>query len=61
MNFIKEKMGNGLICITFMTTGKQLADILTKGVPTALFHSFLDKLGMQNIFAPAWEGVLKIL
>lgn len=53
MNFIKEKMGNGLICITFVTTGKQLADILTKGVPIALFHSFLDKLGMQNIFAPA--------
>ena len=31
----------------------QLADILTKVISSRTFTKFLDKLGMQDIYAPA--------
>lgn len=51
-HFIKEKLDAGVICTPFVKTGNQLADILTKGVPNGVLHSFLTKLGIRNIFAP---------
>ena len=60
-HFIKEKIESGLICIPYVPTGEQLADILTKGVQNPSFKGILDKLGMKNLFHPAWGGVLKIL
>ena len=42
-----------------MPSSKQLVDILTKGLPSSTFYTILDKIRMQNIFAPAWGGVLE--
>ena len=42
-----------------MRTENQLADILTKGVSSKIFNSTLDKLGIWDIYALAWEGVLE--
>ena len=52
-HFIKEKIESGQICIPFVTSGEQLADILTKGLPRPIFHSCVSKLGMIDIFEPA--------
>ncbi|CAM8951770.1 unnamed protein product [Rhodiola kirilowii] len=48
-HFIKEKLERGEICMPYVPTSEQLADVLTKG----LFEDFLTKLGMIDIFAPA--------
>jgi len=60
-HFIKEKIESWLICIPYVPTEEQLADILTKGVQNPSFKGILDKLGMKNLFHRAWGGVLKIL
>ncbi|XP_052299567.1 retrovirus-related Pol polyprotein from transposon RE1 isoform X1 [Citrus sinensis] len=52
-HFIKEKIESGLICMTFVPTTKQLADILTKGLHKSSFESLTSKLGMIDIFEPA--------
>ena len=51
-HFIKENFNSGTICTTFMKSGDQLADVLTKGVATRQFHDMLSKLGLRDIFAP---------
>ena len=51
-HFIKKKLDIGLICTLYVLSSKQLTDILTKGLPSLTFYTILDKLGMQNIFAP---------
>ena len=52
-HFIKEKIKSGQICIPFVASGEQLADILTKGLPRPIFHSCVSKLRMIDIFEPA--------
>ena len=51
-HFIKEKLENGLIEIPHVRSEDQLADILTKAVSSQGFYSCLDKLGMEDIYAP---------
>ena len=58
--FIKEKLNNGKICTPFVKSGEQLADILTKGLASWSFHFIYSKLGMRDIFVPAWGGVLDV-
>ena len=52
-HFIKEKLNSGTICIPFVKTSEQLADVLTKGLGSRPHHYYLSKLGMIDIFAPA--------
>ena len=52
-HFIKEKLDNGLIETTYVPSRGQLADILTKGLPTKQFKFLTDKLGMIDIHSPA--------
>ncbi|GAV66137.1 hypothetical protein CFOL_v3_09647 [Cephalotus follicularis] len=51
-HFIKEKL-EGLICISYVSSGSQLADVLTKGQNGGLFHEIISKLGMEDIYSPA--------
>ncbi|CAL5358524.1 unnamed protein product [Camellia sinensis] len=51
-HFIKEKLTSGIICMPFVRSGDQLADVLTKGLGIKPFRDILDKLGMRDIFAP---------
>ena len=52
LHFIKEKLDSGEICTPYISSTGKLADILTKALPNIGFHQILDKLGMQDIFAP---------
>ena len=60
-HFIKEKLDNGLICMSYMSTRGQLADVLMKGLANTRFQEIIIKLGMDNIYSLAWRGVLKII
>lgn len=56
-HFIKKKL-NGLICMPFLKSRNQLANICTKGVMTKVFYPIVYKLGMQDNHAP-WGWVLE--
>ncbi|PON70048.1 hypothetical protein TorRG33x02_258020, partial [Trema orientale] len=53
IHFIKEKLESGLICTSFVSSEKQLADVLTKGLNGSVFQSVITKLRMDNIHLPA--------
>ena len=52
-HFIKEKLDNGLICMSYMSTRGQLADVLMKGLASTQFQEIIIKLGMDNIYSLA--------
>ena len=52
-HYIKEKIENGQICMNYIPTGEQLADVLTKGLPKKQFEKMIGKLGMEDIFKQA--------
>lgn len=52
-HFIKEKIEEGTICMTYIPTSEQTADIFTKGMTRVLFEKLVDKLGLHNLYNPA--------
>ncbi|KAJ4713234.1 Retrovirus-related Pol polyprotein from transposon TNT 1-94 [Melia azedarach] len=52
-HFIKEKIEEGIICVPFVRSEDQLADVFTKGLPTQHFWKILSKLGIHDIFKSA--------
>ena len=52
-HFIKEKLEEGLICLSYVPSGQQVADVLTKGLNGGSFHELVTKLGMEDIYSPA--------
>ena len=46
------------ICTTYVLTTKQAIDVLIKGLPRPLFEKLIDKMGMFNLYSPAWGRVL---
>lgn len=51
-HFIKEKIDAGVICLPFVTSNQQTADILTKSLARPNFERLIAKLGMTDIYAP---------
>jgi Reverse transcriptase (RNA-dependent DNA polymerase) len=49
-HFIKEKLDSGEICLPFVKTTEQLADIFTKGLHTVEFFNVICKMNMRNIY-----------
>ena len=58
-HFIKENLEAGVICVPFVTTKDQTADILTKGLFKPTFELLVNKLGMIDIYALSCWRVLK--
>ena len=50
-HFIKEKI-EGTICMSYVPTTQQVADVLTKGLAKPTFERLVDKLGMYNLYSP---------
>lgn len=48
-----------MLNIFHVPTKHQLADIFTKLIGHVQFFKLLSKMGILNIYAPSWEGVLK--
>ena len=51
-HFIKEKIDCGAVCMPFIPTAQQIANIFTKGLFRPSFELFVSKLGMIDIYAP---------
>ena len=47
-HFIKEKLDT-----PYVPTGHQLADVLTKGLCSNVFHKNISKQGIEDIYSPA--------
>ena len=58
-HFIHEKIQENLISTGYVKTGEQLADLFTKALNGARVTYLCNKLGIINIYAPAWGGVLQ--
>ena len=56
-HFIKEKIENGVLDVSYVPTKEQIADVLTKGLTRSNFDYMVSKLDMLNIFGPTWGGV----
>ncbi|WJZ80505.1 hypothetical protein VitviT2T_000420 [Vitis vinifera] len=52
-HFIKEKLEEGVVCMSYVPSEHQLADILTKGLNNSMFHNLVFKLGMEDIYSSA--------
>jgi hypothetical protein len=52
-HFIKEKLDQGIICMPYVSSSNQLADILTKGLVEKVFSSLCSKMGLYDVFAPS--------
>lgn len=48
-HFIKEKLEEGLVCMSYVPSEHQLADVLTKGLNNSSFHDLVFKLRMEDI------------
>ena len=44
-HFIKEKIENGALIISYLPTKEQVADVLTKGLARSSFEHMIGKLG----------------
>ena len=51
-HFIKEKLDAGNICLPFVASNQQTADILTKSLARPIFEHLTSKLGIMDIYAP---------
>ena len=49
-HFIKEKIDNGLVCMTYIPTEEQVADVFTKGLHKRQLNFLVGKLAMEDIF-----------
>ncbi|TYK06529.1 putative mitochondrial protein [Cucumis melo var. makuwa] len=50
--FIKERLDSGSICIPYIPSSRQVADILTKGLLRPNFDFCVSKLGLIDIYVP---------
>ena len=51
-HFIKEKLDGAVICLPYVKSSNQVADVLTKGLSEKIFSVFCSKMGLYDIFAP---------
>ena len=52
-HFIKEKLEEGVVCMFYVLSEHQLANILTKELNSSMFHDLVFKLGMEDIYSSA--------
>jgi len=50
--FIKDKLDEKFVELLKIRSDEQIVDILTKVVSNRVFSKFVNKLGINNIYAP---------
>ncbi|XP_019150409.1 PREDICTED: uncharacterized protein LOC109147234 [Ipomoea nil] len=55
---VREKVMQGLVKLLSVTSANQTADGFTKPLPTSPLRAFVHKLGIHDMYAPAYRGVL---
>ncbi|KAA0039591.1 putative mitochondrial protein [Cucumis melo var. makuwa] len=60
-HFIKERLDNGSICIPYIPSSRQIADVLTKGLLRPNFDFCVNKLDLMDIYVPTQGGVLELV
>ena len=53
VTLLKEKLDEGVICLPYVKSTSQVADVLTKGLPVKIFSAFCSKMGLYDVFAPS--------
>ena len=53
IHFIKEKLEEGVVCMSYVPSEHQLVDILTKGLNGSMFQDLVFKLGIEDIYSSA--------
>jgi ATP sulfurylase len=59
--FLKEKIDDGVVVLTHVTSGDQVADCLTKGLGLKECQLPCNKMGMVDIHRPSRGGVLNCI
>ncbi|KAA0041975.1 Cysteine-rich RLK (RECEPTOR-like protein kinase) 8 [Cucumis melo var. makuwa] len=49
-HFIKERLDNGSISISYIPSSQQVADVLTKGLLRQNYHFCVSNLGLIDIY-----------
>ncbi|KAL1134375.1 hypothetical protein V6Z11_A12G099300 [Gossypium hirsutum] len=52
-HFITEKINKWEVCVSYLPTRQQVADVLTKSLSKKMFKEIMGKLGLINIYTPA--------
>jgi hypothetical protein len=52
IHFTQQNLEENVIYLSFVRISDQLADILTKGISSVMFHDSLGKLGMMDVYTP---------
>ena len=52
-HLVREKIQDRLVRTLHVTSQNQLADIMTKALGSIQFHSLINKMGINNIYAPS--------
>ena len=60
-HFIKERLDNGSICISYIPSSQLVANVLTKGLLRRSFDSCASKLSLIDIYVTNSRGVLKLV
>jgi hypothetical protein len=50
-HFIKDKLDESIMCMPFVGTKEQNADVFTKGLCITDFSNVISKMSMINIYA----------
>ncbi|XP_019163278.1 PREDICTED: uncharacterized protein LOC109159653 [Ipomoea nil] len=58
-HIVREKLNQGLIKLLPVSSANQVADGFTKPLGSQMFQTYVSKLGVQNLHAPAYGGVLE--
>ena len=59
--FVRDAWTKKVVTFQFTSFSKQLIDLFTRAVSPQMFFNLCNKLRMLDLYAPAWERVLRLV